>query len=605
MDLAMDKKGIFGLVALSLGLILWLVYGPAIERKLGLAPAPVVAKAVPKDALPLSVAADKASLTTDAVTAKETPAASAVFPAARPLPPLTLQVPGEMDLQILPGRGLGTVTFPKHQLMKGKDQKVHIGDDLHPSLAWQGSAKEWKFGQTSIISQDARSISTRTDVLISGKECQITETWTLDQKHPHSFTRKVEIRNLSVNESLKISDLEMNCGLTPPIQFGDLDFFAKQAMGFDQGVDCFDAEDDKVHTEFLGSVESDLKDLEAAGKPARIDFDKPEHGKGLKWLAVKNQYFAFIVKPSQPWESCYLNHLKVERADRKIGDHDKHYTLVSAAGKFSDFDIAPGATKELIFDIFAGPQELQELKDLGDNRQGVMQLNMFMWFKVGWLGWMSQGILKILKFFYHYVQSWGLAIILLTIFVKLLFWRLTNKSNESMKKMSALGPKMKELQEKHKDNPQLQSQKVMELYKEEGVNPLGGCLPMLLQMPVFIALFNALRSAIELRHSDFLWATDLSMPDTVLVIPGIGLPIRPLAIAWCSLMLLQQKLMPSSADDMQRKMMMAMPVVMLVLCYGMPSGLTLYWPVPTLMTILHYKLSNTSAPVSTVAPTKA
>jgi YidC/Oxa1 family membrane protein insertase len=164
---------------------------------------------------------------------------------------------------------------------------------------------------------------------------------------------------------------------------------------------------------------------------------------------------------------------------------------------------------------------------------------------------------------------------------------------------------MKELQEKYKDNPQLQSQKVMELYKEEGVNPLGGCLPMLLQMPVFIALFNALRSAIELRHSEFLWVTDLSMPDTVWEVPGIGLPIRPLAIAWCALMLLQQKLMPSSADDMQKKIMMAMPVIMLVLCYGMPSGLTLYWTVQTLMTILQYKLSNTSAPLSTAAATKA
>ena len=601
----MDKKGIFGLVALSLGLILWLVYGPAIERKLGLAPAPVAAKAGPQDAAPLSSAPDKAALSPVANLLEDAPSAPAPFIAGPPLPPMMLKVDGKMDLQILPGRGLGTVTFPKYHLIKGKEALVHIGDDLHPSLAWQGSAKDWKFGRTSLDSQDATSIRTQTDVLIDGKECKITETWTLDPKHPHSFTRTVEIRNVSVNETLKISGLEMNCGLTPPIQFGDLDFFAKQAMGFDQGVDCYDAEDDKVHTEFLGSVESDLDELETAGKPARIDFDKPEHGKGLKWLAVKNQYFAFIVEPSQPWESCYLNRLKVERADRKAGDHDKHYSLISAAGVIPDFTIAPGASKELSFEIFAGPQELKELKELGDNRQGVMQLNMFMWFKVGWLGWLSQGILHILKFFYGFVHSWGLAIILLTIFVKLLFWRLTNKSNESMKKMSALGPKMKELQEKHKDNPQLQSQKVMELYKEEGVNPLGGCLPMLLQMPVFIALFNALRSAIELRHSDFLWATDLSMPDTVLVIPGIGLPIRPLAIAWCSLMLLQQKLMPSSADDMQRKMMMAMPVVMLVLCYGMPSGLTLYWTVQTLMTILQYKLSNTSAPVSTVAPTKA
>jgi len=222
-----------------------------------------------------------------------------------------------------------------------------------------------------------------------------------------------------------------------------------------------------------------------------------------------------------------------------------------------------------------------------------MQLNLFMWTKVGWIGMISEWMLKALVFFHGLVGSYGLAIIMLTLIVKALFWRITNKSTQSMKKMSTLSPKIKELNEKYKDNPQVKQQKIMELYREAGVNPVAGCLPLFLQMPVFIALFNALRGAIELRHSEFLWIDDLSQPDTIFEIGG--LPFRPLAIAWATSMFLQQKLVPSSADETQKKIMMFMPIVMLFICYGMPSGLTLYWTFSTLMSILQYYLNNKKA----------
>ena len=159
-----------------------------------------------------------------------------------------------------------------------------------------------------------------------------------------------------------------------------------------------------------------------------------------------------------------------------------------------------------------------------------------------------------------------------------------------MKKMSKLSPKIKELGEKYKDDPQAKQQEIMKLYREAGVNPIAGCLPMLLQMPVFLALFNALRGAIELRHSEFLWVADLSQPDTVFTL--FGLPIRPLAIAWAVSMFLQQKIVPSTADETQKKIMMFMPVFMLFFLYGMPSGLTLYWTFSTLMSILQYYINN-------------
>ena len=171
-----------------------------------------------------------------------------------------------------------------------------------------------------------------------------------------------------------------------------------------------------------------------------------------------------------------------------------------------------------------------------------------------------------------------------------------------MKKMAVLGPRIKEIREEFKDNPQLMTQKVMAVYREEGVNPAGGCLPMLLQMPIFIALFNALRSAIELRFVEFLWIADFSQPDTLGFIPGI--PIRPLVLIWAALMLVQQRMTPSSADEMQKKVMMFMPIMMLFFCYGMPAGLTLYWCFQSLMTLIQYKLNNRTNSTAPAAAAK-
>jgi YidC/Oxa1 family membrane protein insertase len=159
-----------------------------------------------------------------------------------------------------------------------------------------------------------------------------------------------------------------------------------------------------------------------------------------------------------------------------------------------------------------------------------------------------------------------------------------------MKRMQTLQPKIKEIRDQYKDNPQLMNSKVMELYKSEKVNPLGGCLPILLQIPVFFALYATLDGAVELRQVPFLWAADLARPDTIAHI--FSLPINPLIIVMCGLMLVQQKLTPSAMDPMQQKMMLLMPVFMLVFLYSLPSGLTLYWTVSQIFSILQLLVQN-------------
>ena len=163
-----------------------------------------------------------------------------------------------------------------------------------------------------------------------------------------------------------------------------------------------------------------------------------------------------------------------------------------------------------------------------------------------------------------------------------------------MKKMQAVQPKIKELREKYKDDPQVMNTKMMELYRTEGINPLGGCLPILLQIPVFFALYATLDGAVELRQVPFLWAHDLAAADTVARIPlyFFSLPINPLVLAMTALMVIQQRMTPMAMDPIQKKMMMAMPIVMLLFLYDLPSGLTLYWTVSNIFSIIQLWLQR-------------
>jgi YidC/Oxa1 family membrane protein insertase len=186
--------------------------------------------------------------------------------------------------------------------------------------------------------------------------------------------------------------------------------------------------------------------------------------------------------------------------------------------------------------------------------------------------------------------SYGWSIIIITVIVRLLFWPITQKANNSMKRMQKVQPQMKEIREKYKKDPQTMNAKVMELYRKEKVNPLGGCLPILLQIPVFIALYSTLNGAVELRQVPFWWINDLAKPDTVAVV--LGLPINPLVIVMTSLMVLQQRLTPSAMDPTQQKMMMFMPIMMLFILYNLPAGLTLYWTVSQILAILQLYLQK-------------
>ncbi|MDP6524626.1 MAG: membrane protein insertase YidC [Kiritimatiellia bacterium] len=297
----------------------------------------------------------------------------------------------------------------------------------------------------------------------------------------------------------------------------------------------------------------------------------------IAWGAAKNKFFAQILAPEGGAVDCELYAERSTNATSALT-----MTSVSSTLFFPGREVSSGESYTREMSYYVGPKKQSLLKDLGNRQADVMQFGWWAWFR-----WVCTVLITTLNAIYGVLPNYGVAIIILTILVKILFWPLTHKSTESSKKMQKLQPLIAELKEKHKDQPQKMQQAQMALYKEHGVNPLASCLPMLVQLPIFIALFTVLRSSIELRFANFLWIADLSEPEGLLagMIPIIG-SLNILPIVMTATMIMQQQLTPTTGDPQQKKMMMMMPAMMLLFFYNMASALVLYWSVSQCLSIV-------------------
>ncbi|WP_297670921.1 membrane protein insertase YidC [uncultured Desulfovibrio sp.] len=285
------------------------------------------------------------------------------------------------------------------------------------------------------------------------------------------------------------------------------------------------------------------------------------------WGGAMSTYFLAAVLPGA--------------ADNVILKGRVQQNVYRAALEEPETTLAPGQERELTVSYWLGPKDRQQLAAVSDQLVRSIDLGMF--------HLIAKGLLWLLQFFYSYVHNWGVAIILLTILIKALFWPLTAKSYASMEKMKKLQPHMVKLREKYKDNKEQLNKEVMALYKTYGVNPASGCVPILIQMPVFFGLYQALLTAIELRHApfiaylpgtDMLWLADLSARDPYYITPVImGLT-----------MFLQQKMSPPATDPTQQKIMMFLPIIFTVLFLGFPSGLVVYWLVNNILSIAQQRM---------------
>ncbi len=289
--------------------------------------------------------------------------------------------------------------------------------------------------------------------------------------------------------------------------------------------------------------------------PKDVASASKKYDKDIQWAAINDKYFlSALLSVSNSISS-------VELKKNSAG----YLETVTTSPSFS---VAPGQAVSINNKLFVGPKEIDILKSQGSSLEQSLDL--------GWFSSLAKPMLYSLKFFYKYVGNYGISIIIITVILKIVFFPLTHKSYKSMKGMSKIQPKMMALKEKYKNDKDSMNRAIMELYRDHKVNPLGGCLPMIVQIPVFFALYKALMYSIELRHAPFyFWITDLSAKDPYYVTP----------IVMGVTMFFQQKLTPSNMDEMQQKIMLALPVVFTFMFLNFPSGLVLYWLVNNILTI--------------------
>jgi YidC/Oxa1 family membrane protein insertase len=293
---------------------------------------------------------------------------------------------------------------------------------------------------------------------------------------------------------------------------------------------------------------------------------------GVQWAGLDLRYFAGLVVPNEP-EATGVEFLPLESGKVAVASLSTRVPRLAPGERFSHDYL-----------IFFGPKEPALLKKLGHGLSlSISQGWSWVAPLTSFFGWALQAVHRV-------IPNYGLAIIFLTVLVRLATWPIVARQMKSSERMRELMPQIKELQEKYKDDRQKQSEATFKLYRETGVNPLGGCLPMILQLPVFIGLFYALQSSIDLRHAPFVfWINDLSAPATLFTLPGTDWPVRILPILMAASMFGQQKMMPQTGMDpaQARMMLIMMPGMMLLISYTFPSGLVLYWLVSNLLGIGH------------------
>ncbi|MCL4244577.1 MAG: membrane protein insertase YidC [Candidatus Dadabacteria bacterium] len=330
---------------------------------------------------------------------------------------------------------------------------------------------------------------------------------------------------------------------------------------------------------FVALVSSDIERVDKKPK------SKAQYSGVVEWFGYSQKYFISTFLP----ETGASTTLSVDGLPEE--------GLVRAVYSYPEDTIPPAKTATRSWEVYLGPLEYDIVKAVGYNLQESVNY--------GWVEFLAKPLLDFLKWLNGYFHNYGISIIVITIIIRLVFLPLTIRSMISMKKtqsqMEKLKPKMDAIKEKYKDDKAKQNSEIMKLYTSSGVNPLaslGGCFPLLIQLPVFIALYDVLLHSIDLRHSSFLWIQDLSEPETLFDIPGIGIPFRILPLLMGVSWFISQKMTPMTpaaggeSMQLQMKMMQFMPIIFTVMFWGLPSGLILYWTVSNILSIFQQMYVN-------------
>ncbi len=344
----------------------------------------------------------------------------------------------------------------------------------------------------------------------------------------------------------------------------------KDYPSFTRLVWCIDGRAKGIDVGWFGSSGGFLG---VGQRAARSYYEESIHG--AEWVAVSNQFFTTLMAPlTAKATGVWGRRFEVDYAP------DQKLPAIEGALGMPGFQLQPGQTYSARFEIYAGPKLYHRLAQLPHNEAEVMDFGIF---KL-----VCQFLLNFMNLLHSWFRDYGLAILALTAVVKLTLWPLQNKANRSMQRMALLNPKMQELRDKYKDDPTRMNQELMKLYKQYGINPVGGCLPMMIQIPIFFGLFKMLGQAVELRNARFLWVKDLSQPDTIAHLPLLGWPINIIPLCMAATQVWLMAMTPKTGDPTQRRIMMFMPLIFLFICYNFAAALALYYTAQNLFSILQF-----------------
>lgn len=452
----------------------------------------------------------------------------------------------------------------------GRDDYVFNGEGVRPALSLgldvDGDVREFNLNY-GVESKTSHSV---TFALDAGDGLVLRRSYTLANGNPgldpYTIEHSTTVNNRS-DAAKAFSTIFLNLGTMRPLVENALPSYLN--AGYFDGVKARFTAINKLTggSGFMG--------IGASAPRERIDIDAP-----IQWASVKNQFFASVLTATEQ-----AKELLIEPVDPPASGNGPVRPGITGSVGYDLGTVSSGGSSRLDLSYFVGPKEFKRLQALGNQQDKIMQYPPV-------FGFFSKLLLTFMYGIHGFVPSWGMSIILMTICIKLLFWPLTAQASRSQKRMAKIQGPMSELKEKYKDNPQKMQQETIKLFREHRINPVAGCLPILIQMPIFLGLFYMLRTASELRYEPFLWVKDLSLPDTVFEVGGFPINILPLIMGVT--MFLQMHMMPVSptADPVQQKIFKFMPLVFLVFLYNFSSGLVLYWTMQNLLTIIQQRITN-------------
>lgn len=593
----MDKKGIFGIILCVVGLVAWQVHQTKQMRAYRAAKAAYEAQAA------------LASPTPAPASAPATPLVEPATPA-----PATAQVPESVEKLRTEsaeytftnlGGGLSRVVLDEHIVEKKGRAKIVINEFGSIPIGALTSAAGTGTAEPFTMRSEGGAI---TFERVDEKQLALTKKFTLPKtkglkkadllREEYLLALDVTFTNRGA-QALAVPPYWLHLGSAAQIHANDAPLYI--GLNYLRGEGSFGI--GKNH--FINLSWFAAGGMLFWSHPAKAVYpEQPETLRDVRWASVANQYFCTLVEPrvdpknsddalvAQRGIGVWARRFPIApeswtKAGRQPAGSAEFYGIDGAL-QMGGFSVDPGASVTRSFSILAGPSEYRRLKQFDNQETEILDFGIF--------GWISKGLLNSLNGLKAMLGSYWAAIMVLTIIIRSAMWPLQNRATATAKKMAALSPKLKELQERYKDDPMRLQHETGKLWKQYGINPLGGCLPLLVQIPIFFGFYNMLNKAVELRNSGFLWVQDLSQPDTIAHL--FGIPLNPLPIVMAGTMLVQMQLTPKAADPMQQRIMMFMPLIFIALCYNYAAALALYWSVQNVFSIVQLYVTRDKQPAA-------